>query len=145
MNDLLLRVPSRQSTSNRCASRRMFLTFVFIAVYIKYEFSVKRTLSFAWTTRPRQSQRHSNPKANVRNNHWHLNAIALPQNPTSTTASISSIELNGLSAAAVEPQKQSQPNVGVLLLNLGGPETGDDVEGTIVIDQPVAAAHELLE
>jgi protoporphyrin/coproporphyrin ferrochelatase len=44
----------------------------------------------------------------------------------STSLSVS-LSLDSITAApAVEP---SSPNVGVLLLNLGGPETGDDVEG----------------
>ena len=34
----------------------------------------------------------------------------------------------------VDPPAEESTNVGVLLLNLGGPETGDDVEGTIVWD-----------
>lgn len=40
------------------------------------------------------------------------------------------------SAAAIpvaEGQGTSDPRVGVLLLNLGGPETGDDVEGALIV------------
>jgi len=39
--------------------------------------------------------------------------------------------------------KQQQPKVGVLLLNLGGPETGDDVEGTT--REPPLPARTLME
>ena len=32
---------------------------------------------------------------------------------------------------SVTTSKDEEPKVGVLMLNLGGPETGDDVEGTL--------------
>ena len=76
----------------------------------------------------------SNQKSLSRKHLWYLNAIALP--PTSTTDSqlldsiTGSTNVNGYSSVASQQEVQ-QPNVGVLLLNLGGPETGDDVEGKI--------------
>jgi hypothetical protein len=42
-------------------------------------------------------------------------------------------------------QKEEEPSIGVLLLNLGGPETGDDVEGAFGFpprrDAYAAGAH----
>jgi protoporphyrin/coproporphyrin ferrochelatase len=49
------------------------------------------------------------------------------RHPCSTALSVSlSLDMDTTTTAPLEP---SSPNVGVLLLNLGGPETGDDVEG----------------
>lgn len=44
------------------------------------------------------------------------------------------IPIDGLAPAGTTEKDEDAPNVGVLLLNLGGPETGDDVEGTKRID-----------
>ena len=46
---------------------------------------------------------------------------------------IPTFEVNSPPAAA----SPSQPKVGVLLLNLGGPETGDDVEGLLCLARVV--------
>jgi hypothetical protein len=73
-----------------------------------------------------------------------LNAIALPTTAgTISTSDSKSIDANWnghMSSDSTKPPlsqqlqlQQKQPNVGVLLLNLGGPETGDDVEGRIKV------------
>lgn len=56
-------------------------------------------------------------------------------NPKSGISSLSSVPTK-LAAATALPlelspavSEEEEPKVGVLLLNLGGPETGDDVEG----------------
>lgn len=50
-----------------------------------------------------------------------------------TTASSSSIVRKSRTPSPVSPGSAAFPKVGVLLLNLGGPETLDDVEGTYVV------------
>ena len=138
---------SRHETrSNKCIHRRLFLTFGYFIIYLNYDISVLRTASFTMNTYPQPVSFHrrqgnqrlelplSNQKSLPLKHLWYLNAIALP--PTSTTDSqlldsiTGSTNVNGYSSVAKQQEVQ-QPNVGVLLLNLGGPETGDDVEGKI--------------
>jgi hypothetical protein len=138
---------SRHTKSHGCTIRQLLITLACCIVYLNCGISVKRTLSFSFNARhkpafygrPNAKQRlrqqfTSNPKSSThvksKNNIWHLNAIALP--PTSASDSklmdIVRTSVNGYSSST---KQQQQPNIGVLLLNLGGPETGDDVEGTI--------------
>lgn len=56
---------------------------------------------------------------------------------TTTTTLEAATALNLPAAGGAEPiadaPQEEQPSIGVLLLNLGGPETGDDVEGVYVL------------
>ena len=51
-----------------------------------------------------------------------------PQNIPQTTTQIEAATALPLESS-ISFATEKEPNVGVLLLNLGGPETGDDVEG----------------
>ena len=53
----------------------------------------------------------------------HRNVVSAPGSTQLHAAT--SLPLGGTASLAVD----DEPKVGVLLLNLGGPETGDDVEG----------------
>lgn len=142
--------------SNLCNSRRLILTVVCFIIYLHYDKSVIRVISFSLNA-PSLSVHYCQSHANQRfssgpglqpsllnptsctyhrgssNYKSPLNAIALPPNAgTVRTSDSKSIDTNWngyMSSDSTKPQQQKQPNVGVLLLNLGGPETGDDVEG----------------
>ena len=133
---------SLSTTSNQRLSRRFFVSLAYFIIYIHHDTSlIRRTVSFTLNTPsftrisvPQGKQQHQQQLIPLPLSHnvrivGHLNAIAIP--PTSTTETY----VNGFSSLVEQQQsqqqhQQQQPNVGVLLLNLGGPETGDDVEGT---------------
>jgi hypothetical protein len=133
-------IPS-STTSNRCLSRRLYVTLSYFIISIHfYDALIRRTVSFTFNTpsyakfsvphdNRQQLIRHHTPIPQSHNNNkvGHLHAIAIP------TTSVTDTYVNGYSSLVEQQQQQQQqqPNVGVLLLNLGGPETGDDVEGML--------------
>ena len=124
-----------------CSSRRILLTsFIYFIAYRNCNFAVTKTLSFDLNICPplarygRSTYTYGKPsERNNNSNKWLLNAIALPRIsiPDSQLIDSSNANTNGYTSSYSQQQQQQQPNVGVLLLNLGGPETGDDVEGRI--------------
>ena len=60
------------------------------------------------------------------------NAVADLRLGAATAVTFDSLVVDNDSATHPETSEAEETKVGVLLLNLGGPETGEDVEGTFV-------------